>query len=1729
MPAESKIAKLFVDLGFKDDDFKKGLKGAAADLNRFGSQLGKIGKQIDRTVVRGFQMATASAVAFGASVVVTGARFEQSMATVQAITGQTGKELDMLSDKARDLGATTTFSATQAADAMQELARAGLKTNEIIGASGPALQFAGAMGAEMAQSTKMLASSMAQFGLNAGESERIVDTFTAAINNSLLDITKLQEAMKYAGTAGSAFGMSIEETTAAVGMFANLGLEGSQAGMNFRMAMIAAGKATKKKEAIMSKLGMTMSDINPSLHSFEEIMRTVAESGMSAGEAIEIFGARSGANVLKISEEVGNSSANWTKLNAAIADSAGVTEDTYNTMTNTVQGQFTILKSTIQETQLALFDGLQEGITELLMAWIEVFQLIGAVLGDSTSTITQDWNSTMVGMADSIRANKAEIAGQIIDMIRFFGDLTEIIGSLITKIELFAKILVTAFVARKAFQFAAVITGTVIPALTSATTAAGAFSAAINSATLGIPLLVSGLAAGVTALFMFGGGMSQAEKDAAAMQQRLEMLAEAERRYREGLIENLEEGADHQRTFLHNLELELDLVGRTGKVVQRELEDLRNKSADQIADMLATGEAVRVSLEGQQAGIMSTATLVRLAADEQLDANGEFQEALESAGDFNAQIAEEQAARIENIRAEMDRLRVAAQETRQVQMEARSGGLGGQDLTSMNQTVTVKTEGARQAQRELDSYARILPVAEQALERLTATQQGFESAVDGTAQALQREEAELQKIEKQRAAEERRRSSEDLMKEREAAAEASLKLLRASLDAAMKAAGEEEQLEREKLRRRIEEINETFAEEAALYRGNADKIAEIEENRRQAVLATNRAFYGEYLTNATEALEAAQDAHEQSEMNEIQILRSRQAEELEEFQQGRQRMLDALADNEEEKQAAIEQFNQQETQLRRAHQLEIGTEQAKINRAAITQIAADTAALNREKIGTLKALQEEENQAIADAVKEGAQVEQQIRDLFALKRERAVRDINDTILELTDQRAFRVLQLERERDALLLDMTEHTAEQREAVVEAYEKKIREAMNETSGAFSDDGETLMEFAKRMAREGIASLKDGFSELAGSAQNAGAGVAAVFDKLDKNKKLDKLKDKLKKLFENVKTSKFAKKIKAMRKRVKEFVKKSGKNFKEWSKKIGESKFGQGLKKGFGVAAGAARGLAKVGKGVAKVYTSAGAVILKGMKIAAAGVKLATQAAKKLGDMFGRALDTVAAISGFQFNLVDAAGAVNDQMKERAALEAKLAEGGLTAEEMADIQGQLDSMPASAAEAASTFVDDLINSSVGMVQTFAEAAPVLLQSLAEGIPRLIDALAENLPRIAEAIGEGIPAIVQAIADGLPVILQSLATSAEAIVGGIIEAIPMVIEAIGQALPSLIQTFAGLIVQLVEAIPMIVEKLLQALPGIIEALVSGLDQIIVAVVDMIPGLINTIVQNLPAVILALLDGMLTLVETLIYEIPRLIAAVIDGIPKVIKMVVNMIPDVIQTIVDALPGIVTAFTESFPEILVALIEMIPEIIVAIVAAIPEIVAALIFVLVPELLKAAGQMGIEIMQAFIQMFKDVITEIIGFIKHPFRASKRPKTKTFGDTPGVQKASEVGAMVQFAAGDFYAAAKKPEDLLSQVIDMVAGIQAPAVSTASGGSDAMLAGLGSALMSAADSMSMMASGGSENLVVQVTAEGRTLDEVLFVGGQRGHTPHLKRELRKTSGAHVGFDRGRYAPVS
>ena len=160
------------------------------------------------------------------------------MLTVRAVTGATAEQFAVLTDQAKQLGRTTSFTAKQVAEGMTSLGRAGFKPAEIQAAIPAVLNLARATGTELGQAADYAANSIRAFGLSASDTTRVADVLTATANNSAQTVDDLAESLKYAAPVAADAGESIESTSKALGVLANMGIKGSMAGTTIRQMFI---------------------------------------------------------------------------------------------------------------------------------------------------------------------------------------------------------------------------------------------------------------------------------------------------------------------------------------------------------------------------------------------------------------------------------------------------------------------------------------------------------------------------------------------------------------------------------------------------------------------------------------------------------------------------------------------------------------------------------------------------------------------------------------------------------------------------------------------------------------------------------------------------------------------------------------------------------------------------------------------------------------------------------------------------------------------------------------------------------------------------------------------------------------------------------------------------------------------------------------------------------------------------------------------------------------------------------------------------------------------------------------------------------------------------------------------------------------------------------------------------------------------------------------------------
>ena len=269
-------------VGYLDLDtsgFTKGFARARADMKTFSDEnatfndklaaTGSIMKNVGSTMTT---WVTLPLVGVGTAAMKVGNEFESQMSRVQAISGATGDQLQMLTDQAMDLGASTSFSAKEAALGMEQLASAGFTVEEIYEAMPGLLDLAASSGADLATASEIAASAVRGFGLEAADTGYVADLFAEAAARTNAQVEDMGQAMKYIAPVAHAMGLEIDETAAAVGILSDAGIKGSQAGTTLRGALTRLTKPTEDATAVMEQYGMSFYDTNGNMLSMEGII-----------------------------------------------------------------------------------------------------------------------------------------------------------------------------------------------------------------------------------------------------------------------------------------------------------------------------------------------------------------------------------------------------------------------------------------------------------------------------------------------------------------------------------------------------------------------------------------------------------------------------------------------------------------------------------------------------------------------------------------------------------------------------------------------------------------------------------------------------------------------------------------------------------------------------------------------------------------------------------------------------------------------------------------------------------------------------------------------------------------------------------------------------------------------------------------------------------------------------------------------------------------------------------------------------------------------------------------------------------------------------------------------------------------------------------------------------------------------------------------------------------------
>ncbi len=321
----------------------KKLGGIGAKLNKVGQQAGMAGRSL---VLMG-----APVSALAGFAVSTFAKFEQSMARVQAVSNATAEEFEELKQVAKEMGRTTVFTANQSADALSFLAMAGMTATEAIGSLPSVLQLAAAGGLELADAADIVTNVMAGFGLSVEQLDQANDVLVTGFTSANTNLQQLGQAFKFAGPVAKAAGISFEETTAILALLGNAGLQATMAGTGLRGSLTRLLNPSNDAKKVLERLGITVLDASGDLLPFVDIVSQFEKVGLSAGDAMEIFGQRAGPAMLAL---VGQGSEALRTLTSEMMNSGGTAQRIAERQLDTFSGSMTLLKSQVESVALTL-------------------------------------------------------------------------------------------------------------------------------------------------------------------------------------------------------------------------------------------------------------------------------------------------------------------------------------------------------------------------------------------------------------------------------------------------------------------------------------------------------------------------------------------------------------------------------------------------------------------------------------------------------------------------------------------------------------------------------------------------------------------------------------------------------------------------------------------------------------------------------------------------------------------------------------------------------------------------------------------------------------------------------------------------------------------------------------------------------------------------------------------------------------------------------------------------------------------------------------------------------------------------------------------------------------------------------------------------------------------------------------------------------------------------------
>lgn len=544
--------------------------------------------KLSTMAAKGLAAVTGALAGMSSYAIKVGSDFEAGMSEVAAISGASAEDLEMLTEKAKEMGIQTKFSATEASEAMKYMAMAGWKATDMSAGISGIMNLAAASGEDLASVSDIVTDALTAFGLQAADSGHFADVLAKAASNSNTNVGLMGATFKYAAPLAGSLKYSIEDTAVAIGLMANAGIKGEQAGTALRAMLTRMVKPTDEVEGAMNALGISITNsdgtVKPFLTTIKDLRKSFSKltDEEKANKAAAIAGQEAMSGFLSI---VNASDKDFEKLVSSINEADGAAQDMAKTMNNNLKGKVKLLGSSLEGLGIAAYEKFERPMKKAVDGAIDkVNDLSDEMTSGSLSESTDKVAEGIGAIVDAALNLATDAIPLLIDGFAFMVDHGKEVVTILSGIGAAMITQKTIVPMVNAFRAASTAVGLYDDKVTLATAATTAWKTACSA--LGGPIgvtitAVAALGVGLVALCTALNDTSPLEKHKKAVEEAKESYNDLKQSHSEMLQNSLS-----NVTHYDNLKNKLDQIVDSSGHVKKGYEGLAGYIVNELNDAL---------------------------------------------------------------------------------------------------------------------------------------------------------------------------------------------------------------------------------------------------------------------------------------------------------------------------------------------------------------------------------------------------------------------------------------------------------------------------------------------------------------------------------------------------------------------------------------------------------------------------------------------------------------------------------------------------------------------------------------------------------------------------------------------------------------------------------------------------------------------------------------------------------------------------------------------------------------------------------------------------------------------------------------------------------------------------------------------------------------------------------------------------------------------------------------